>query len=385
MIKMKASHIFGVLGVCAMVTLIINNVFQKMGFFIVPADQKMVARKPMEDANETELTEPVNNNNTVLVNVGNPPTAPPPGKIFSCGYPLNSLREYWFPEYQYAGIYSAEAATSPNDIMLVGMHGPCIGTGYIEKWFRGKAVFLNGEAYGNIPLQYLPHKHLYQVGGPIADTDHTIRVYYGISALFIKQPPYRWQWLFDPTQRPQWNRERSKLIYFVSNCKPYRQQAAEELGSVVPIDTFGHCTVVNATKLDVETEFPELEIQEHRDNWKLYNYYKYCLVMENSDVRQYISEKILWAFLGGCLPIYWGTQEVFDVFNRDAFLFYQPGKTLEEIMYLEKNSTAYHERLSAPILANGNQTIREYFSLTDGVGGGHLKHRIRSMLGLPNQ
>jgi hypothetical protein len=91
------------------------------------------------------------------------------------------------------------------------------------------------------------------------------------------------------------------------------------------------------------------------------------------------------AFLGGCLPIYYGTEEVFDVFNRDAFLFYQRGKTLDEIKYLEKNSTAYYERLSAPILANGNQTLRDYFSLTDDIGGGHLKKRIRSMLGLPNQ
>jgi hypothetical protein len=349
----------------------------------------------MEDANETELTEPVNNN-TVLVNVGNQPTAPPappPGKIFSCGYPLDSLREYWFPKYHYAGVFYRNAATSPNDILLVGMHGPCMNTQpssymrYIEQHFQGKAVFVNGESRGNIPTEYHPHNHLYQVGGPISDTDHSIRLYYAVSSLFAMQPPYMWQWLFDPTQRPQWNGERSKLIYFVSNCQQRRQQAAAELASAVPVDTFGHCTVdnANATRLNVQSEFPELKIQGHPDNWRLYNHYKYCLVMENSDAGQYITEKIVWALLGGCLPIYWGTQEIFDVFNRDAFLFYQPGKTLEEIMYLEKNSTAYHERLSAPILANGNQTIREYFSLTDDIGGGHMKHRIRSMLGLPNQ
>jgi hypothetical protein len=271
------------------------------------------------------------------------------------------------------------------------MHGPCMNTQpssymrYIEQHFQGKAVFVNGESRGNIPTEYHPHNHLYQVGGPISDTAHSIRVYYGASSLFVMQPPYRWQWLFDPSQRPQWNGERSKLIYFVSNCQPRRQQAAAELASAVPVDTFGHCTVDNATRPHLKTEFPELKIQGHSDNWKLYNHYKYCLVMENKDAGQYITEKIVWAFLGGCLPIYWGTQEIFDIFNRDAFLFYQPGKTLEEIMYLEKNSTAYYERLAAPILANGNQTVRDYFSLTDDIGGGHLKHRIRSMLGLRNQ
>jgi hypothetical protein len=132
------------------------------------------------------------------------------------------------------------------------MHGPCMNTQpysyrrYIEQQFLGKAVFVNGESRGNIPKEYLPHNHLYQVGGPITDADHAIRVYYGVSSLFIMQPPYRWQWLFDPIQRPQWNGERSKLIYYVSNCQPRRQEAAAELASAVAVDTFGHCTFNNA-------------------------------------------------------------------------------------------------------------------------------------------
>jgi hypothetical protein len=110
-----------------------------------------------------ELTEPANNTN-VLVNVGIPPTAPPPGKIFSCGWNSDNLREYWFPKYEYAGICNASTATSPEDIMLVGMHGPGMSTRQIEKWFRGKALFFNGEAHGRIPF---PRNRLYQVGGPV--------------------------------------------------------------------------------------------------------------------------------------------------------------------------------------------------------------------------
>jgi hypothetical protein len=44
--------------------------------------------------------------------------------------------------------------------------------------------------------------------------------------------------------------------------------------------------------------------------------------MENHALPGYISEKLLFAFLGGCLPIYYGTREVFDVFNADAFVFW---------------------------------------------------------------
>ena len=164
-----------------------------------------------------------------------------------------------------------------------------------------------------------------------------------------------WPRLFDLTHHLQWSGRRSRIVSIV----PHHRQAVAELSSVVPLDTFGKCTVDSATKVRKLETLPSLQIL--------------------------FSEKIVWAFLGGCLPIYWGTKEVFDVFNRDAFLFYEPGQTksLEELVSLEQNNaTKYYERLAAPILANGNQTIRDYFSLADDIGGGHLKQRIRTMLGL---
>lgn len=56
-------------------------------------------------------------------------------------------------------------------------------------------------------------------------------------------------------------------------------------------------------------------------NYQLYHDYKYCLVMENRALEGYMTEKLANAFLGGCLPIYYGTKEVFDVFHEDAFTF----------------------------------------------------------------
>lgn len=44
--------------------------------------------------------------------------------------------------------------------------------------------------------------------------------------------------------------------------------------------------------------------------------------METRQVEGYISEKLLNGFLAGCVPIYWGTMEVFDVFNPDAFVWW---------------------------------------------------------------
>jgi hypothetical protein len=37
-----------------------------------------------------------------------------------------------------------------------------------------------------------------------------------------------------------------------------------------------------------------------------------CICIENMAQVGYISKKLVMAFLGGCLPIYWGMKEVLD-------------------------------------------------------------------------
>ena len=89
------------------------------------------------------------------------------------------------------------------------------------------------------------------------------------------------------------------------------------------------------------------------------------------------------ALISGAIPIYYGTTEVFDLFNKDAFIYYEiddPQPALDRIAYLETNRTAYAEVLAQPILANGERTLEEYFSLSDDVGGGKLKKRIWDMV-----
>ena len=107
--------------------------------------------------------------------------------------------------------------------------------------------------------------------------------------------------------------------------------------------------------------------------------------MENTQAKGYITEKLIFGYLGGCLPIYYGTEEVFEIFNPKSFIFFDvnnPQSALNEIEYLQRNDTAYKERMDAPILRNGTETVDEFFSLSDAVGNGTLKRKIRTMLGL---
>jgi hypothetical protein len=100
-----------------------------------------------------------------------------------------------------------------------------------------------------------------------------------------------------------------------------------------------------------------------------------------------MTEKILNAYLGGCLPIYYGSPpDVYSVFANQSFLYYDvhhPQRTLSRLQQLAGNQTLYEEMSSAPILRDGVNTINQYFSLYPSVGDGSLNQQIRRMMKLP--
>jgi hypothetical protein len=60
-----------------------------------------------------------------------------------------------------------------------------------------------------------------------------------------------------------------------------------------------------------------------------------------------------------------------------------PKPALDRIKALEKNASAYLETArNEPILANGVDTIEQYFSFSDHIGNGTLKRKLREKLGM---
>ena len=144
--------------------------------------------------------------------------------------------------------------------------------------------------------------------------------------------------------------------------------------------------VVGVT-VSYETTSIQVSMPPRSKGWEssveFYSQYRFGLVLENKKKKGYMSEKILVAFMCGTVPIYYGTTDVFDIFNERAFIYYDvenPQPALDRIAYLEKNRTAYLEVISQPILKDGEQTLEKYFSLSDEIGGGKLKQRIRAIL-----
>ena len=174
------------------------------------------------------------------------------------------------------------------------------------------------------------------------------------------------------------------LIYGQSNCVPFRQAAFDRLSEIGMTHIGGKCqgTTQNSNKTKVNTG---VSLFNWWGNFEAYKNYRFCLTMEHSNSDGYVTEKILMAFMAGCVPIYYGTTEIFDLFNKEAFIFYDidsPQEALARIAYLESHPDAYNTMMKQPVFAHGDDTIREYFSFSEDVGGGYLKNKMREMLGI---
>ena len=82
--------------------------------------------------------------------------------------------------------------------------------------------------------------------------------------------------------------------------------------------------------------------------------YKFCLCPENSVYDGYVTEKLIDAYAGGCVPIYSGDVSVGYDFNTSAFLNYQASKDMEDfvdtIKQMDEAIDWYKERYEQSLL-----------------------------------
>lgn len=82
--------------------------------------------------------------------------------------------------------------------------------------------------------------------------------------------------------------------------------------------------------------------------------YKFCLCPENSIYDGYITEKLVDAYAGGCVPIYSGDVSVVHDFNVSAFINYQEklnmGSFVEKISKYDTIDTWYEHMYIQPLL-----------------------------------
>jgi hypothetical protein len=313
-----------------------------------------------------------------------------PDRVFWCGYNTLfvdlhfNLVKVLFPGVP-AQKFNSTMAFGPNDLLILTRAGNCqMGKGVkkIQNAFPGKIMYVVGEVDGPDPHA---HERIYSLG-PLADSSKTLRSYFGAMVLAMYSPETQRK-IFDPQFRVH-NTKQKFVSYIASNCVQVREDAFRSLSTIGTVHYGGGCSGGLASGMSNENIQKSKVSGSWLRNGKgakgVFQDYRFGLVMENAKSDGYITEKIVNAFLSGTVPIWYGTREIFDVFNERAFIYYDiddPQPALDRIAYLEKNQTAYDELSKETILANGDQTIEDYFSFRDDSGGGKLKKRIRNMLG----
>lgn len=99
---------------------------------------------------------------------------------------------------------------------------------------------------------------------------------------------------------------------------------------------------------------------KNEDYLKFINQYKFMICFESKTMPNYFTEKLINAYYGGAIPIYWGCPNIDDYVNMDAILYLKPDFTdsdvrnlIKQIEHLDNNADAYKEKYETIFFKNG--------------------------------
>jgi hypothetical protein len=138
--------------------------------------------------------------------------------------------------------------------------------------------------------------------------------------------------------------------YFIGYCASHKVNIREDLFNkcVEKIGINNCISYGNCYGKFKETNF---KCDGDYQNLGLINKYSNCIfiiAMENSIGDGYVTEKIVNAFYSGAIPIYWGSANINDFFNKEAFINVSDFKDLDEcidyIVNLSKEKINYMQK-----------------------------------------
>ena len=189
--------------------------------------------------------------------------------------------------------------------------------------------------------------------------------------------------LTDPTVRKktvELDDKPYEFVYIASNCsQQIREKLFQKLKAYDDTDTdldrkvraYGKC---QKTEKSPHPKNPT----DWRDNYQIYNDFKFVFAIENSLNPGYITEKIYLAFQGNAVPIYYGPPEIKNFFNEKAFYYMNDkmkdpqkptdaeldaiAKELEDLSNDSDPTTGWKKYLSEPVYKDNK--VPELFIVT---------------------
>lgn len=165
-------------------------------------------------------------------------------------------------------------------------------------------------------------------------------------------------------QRPDslWARPKTRFCNFVaSNAHPQkntdvRERFVQQLMAHGPVDCPGR--VLNNTR-----RLPPNPVGDATDaavsnaqlaKLEFLSSYRFTVAFENTSAHGYITEKIVHPLIAGSIPVYWGSPDVAERYNPDAFVnchdFGSFGEVIERILEIEGDPSRLEAMRRAPML-----------------------------------
>lgn len=185
--------------------------------------------------------------------------------------------------------------------------------------------------------------------------------------------PFWITWALDPMESyetikkkvAKWNSpvgksydNRKFCSFLCSHGDAGREKIFSELLAIDSIDSCGRWMHNNDS----------LKAEYGDDKVKWLSNYRFNLTPENSNAKGYVTEKLLEAIQGGCVPIYWGSNNQPDcnVFNKEAIVFFEMGKdnasTVKLISELNSDGKKYMDFACQKRFVEGAENvIWEYY------------------------
>jgi hypothetical protein len=177
-----------------------------------------------------------------------------------------------------------------------------------------------------------------------------------------------------PFIRNYMNNERPYLAAYIAQHSPQHRndffEALRKLDNTV--DGLGKA---NHTK--------DVDIPPRSKWWELsniYKDYKFGFAMENTLEDGYLTEKIMNVYLGGAIPLYWGSPIVKEIFNPDSFIYINDYPDFEtcakDVIAISKDPNRLKAMQTADIFLQ-NSKFQYYYDLPPPLWVKEIADKIR--------
>jgi hypothetical protein len=113
----------------------------------------------------------------------------------------------------------------------------------------------------------------------------------------------------------------------------------------------------------------DIEMKDRSAWWDtvdIYKDYKFGFAMENTMEKGYLTEKIMNVYIGGAIPLYWGSPTVKEIFNPESFIYLNDFPTLKDaaqyVYNLSKDEGKLKKMRESPIFLN-NSKFEQYYNV----------------------